>query len=178
MDDAEEEEESEFEQIQREARVISKELMVAQQPRDEIEGPAEDESSMETGEDDLEQELREIYESFVPENAAMRTPNRREQAITVNTPTRGISKQEKLHLYLAKIPIEIVKSKNLQKSLEKYRIARMQYLPEENSRETDALVVAVAPLPNQLKMMGSVVPITSVDNVNEDQRVILRNLLE
>ena len=62
--------------------------------------------------------------------------------------------------------------------MEKYKIARMQYLPEESDGEADALIVAITPLPNQLKMMRMVVSMTSVDEINAEQKAIVKTLVE
>ena len=62
--------------------------------------------------------------------------------------------------------------------MEKYKIARMQYLPEESDGETDALIVAVTPLPNQLEMMGVVVLMTSGNEISEEQKAIVKTLAE
>ena len=70
---------------------------------------------MEAEEQSLERELREIYDSFIPENFAMNTQSRNEQAITISRPTREKATHGKLCLYLAKIPTKIVKNKHLQK---------------------------------------------------------------
>ena len=102
-------EEDEFEQIRREVREISNELKEAQQARKETVSDADQDTQS------LERELRETYDSFIPKNSAMRTPSRKEKAITISTPTREKATLGKLYLYLAKIPIKIVKSKHLQK---------------------------------------------------------------
>lgn len=56
--------------------------------------------------------------------------------------------------------------------MEKYKITLIQYLPEKDDSETDAFIVAVAPLPNNLKMIGAVVSMTSIENIIEDQNTL------
>ena len=73
---------------------------------------------------------------------------------------------------LAKIPMEVIKSKHLSKYLENHKIVRIQYLPAEESAQLDVVVVAVAPLPENLKLRERQIPVTKAKDMNEDQRQI------
>ena len=137
-----------------------------------------DQDSIEESEEDLESVLREIYDSYVPERSIMSTPNRKEQHVTINTQTRKKADANTISIYMAKIPTETVKSKHLQRTLDRRKIARLQYLPSEDSAMMDAILVAVDPLPEEVKIGKIIIPVTRVEDMNEQQRNIFKNIVK
>ena len=136
-----------------------------------------DESTLETEEEDLESVLKEMYDNFVPEKQ-MRTPSRKEQPIKIDTPTRDKAQSSSIAVYLAKISTSVLKSKDLTKALEKQKVARIQYLPTENSDISDAVIVAVTPLAGGLKIGKSEIPVTNIEEMTEEQRRVFQNIIE
>ena len=79
---------------------------------------------------------------------------------------------------MPRIPTAIIDDKDFKKFLEKYKIARVQYIPSEEEELVDAILVAVAPLPQRLKFGKGVIPTTQAENMNEQQRQIFKNIIE
>ena len=87
--------------------------------------------TMESEEDqDLKTELREIYNSIFAKTEGMSTP------ILINTPTRKTSAKTDVHIGIAKLPTEMINSKNVGNYLEKNKIARVQYLSTKDHTHT------------------------------------------
>ena len=61
-------------------------------------------------------------------------------------------------------------------TLEKYNIARIQYLPSIEEEEVDALILAVKPLPTQIQVGGQNVQITNAEEMNEEQKQLFNEL--
>ena len=61
-------------------------------------------------------------------------------------------------------------------TLEKYKIARMQYLPF--IEEVDALIVAVKPLPSQIQVGGQNVHITNAEEMSEEQKQLFKKIAQ
>ena len=66
------------------------------------------------------------------------------------------------------------KYKHLQKTLECRKIARLQYLPSEDSAMMDARLVAVEPLPEEVKIGKTIIPVPRVEDMDEQQRYIFK----
>ena len=98
---------------------------------------------MMNSETDTEDVLRRIYDGFIPPPKGMMTPRRQERPITISTPNKVTSK----HVYIksARVPTSMIEQRELNETLGKYKITRIQYMPEEEDTHVDAVVAAVAP---------------------------------
>ena len=54
----------------------------------------------------------------------------------------------------------------------------MQCIPSEEKDLVDEVLVAVAPLHKRLEFGKGVIPTTQVENMNEQQRQIFKNIIE
>ena len=134
---------------------------------------------MESEEDqDLETELREIYNSIFAKTEGMSTPRREDTPIIINTPTRKTSGKTDVHIGIAKLPTEMIYSKNFGNYLEKNKIARVQYLATEDHTHIDAIIVTVTQLPKYLKFKEQQIPITKAEEMIQEQRLIFKNIVE
>ena len=166
-----------FGQIEKEAKEISDKLRAAEQAEGET-TEAMNQDLMEKSEEDLESVLRKIYDSYVPEIHSMSTPNRKGQPVTVKTLTRKKADANTISIYMAKIPTETEKSKYQQRTLERRKISRLQYLPSEDIAMMDAILVAMEPLPEEVKIGKAVIPVTLVEDTDEQQKNIFKNLVK
>ena len=82
---------------------------------------------------DLETDLREICNSIFAKTEGMSTPRREDTQIIINTPTQKSSAKTDVHIGTAKLPTEMINSKNVGNYLEKNKIARVQYLPTKTT---------------------------------------------
>ena len=92
--------------------------------------------SMDTENEDLEV-LREIYDHFNPEDQGMRTPRRiATDAVRIDTPSKHCQEvaDKRILIAISETSEAVIKTENLAKSLEEYRIARIQYLPSVKSK--------------------------------------------
>lgn len=131
----------------------------------------------EIGEEDLESERREIYDSMFPEQKRMRTQKRTKTPVTMNTPTK--QQENTVTTSMAKMLLTtIVNIKDFILSLDKYRISRVQYIPSDDSNLLDATLVRVAPLPQQFKFKKSVIPITRAEEITPEQKETFKNIIQ
>ena len=166
-----------FKQIEKKAKAIRDKLRATEQAEGKT-TKVMDQDLMEESEEDLESVLREIYGSYVPERLIMCTPNSKEQPVAINTPTRKKADANTISIYLAKRPIEPVKSKHMQRTLERRKTARLQYLPSEDGAIMDAILVAVKPLPKEVKIGKIIIPVPRAEDMDEQQRNIFKNLVQ
>ena len=161
------ESDADMKQIQREANEMSKQF------RDEIQRAVEprnvqqDETMELKEEEDLETVLREIYDSIFPGQGGMSTPKRAEPPKVINTPSRQGGKDANVSISVARIPTATIDDNDFKIHLEKYKIARVQYIPSEEEDFVDAILVAVAPLQQRLRFGREVIPTTEAENRNE-----------
>ena len=135
--------------------------------------------TMESEEDqDLETELREIYNSIFAKTEGMSTPRRGDTPIIINTLTRKTSAKTDVHIGIAKLPTEMIDSKNFGNYMEKNKIARVQYLTTEDYTHIDAIIVTVTQLPKYFKFKEQQILITNAEEMNEEQKLIFKNIVE
>ena len=127
---------------------------------------------------DLQTELREIYNSIFVKTGGMSTSRRGDTPIIINTPTRKTSAKIDVHIGITKLPTEMINSENFSKYLEKNKIARVQYLPTKDHTHVNASIVTVTQLPKYLQFKEQQIPITKTEEMNEEQRLIFKNFVE
>ena len=135
--------------------------------------------SMDTEVEDLEEVLREIYDNFNPEDLGIRSPKRvATDAVRIDTPSkhhRDVADKQ-ISIAIAEISEAVIKT-DLVKSLQEYRIARIQYVPSVKNNIYDALIVAITPLPPQLELKGEKILLTTLEQMSEKQRRTFRSLI-
>ena len=159
---------------------LRKEGQSPEEEKEPDEGMLVDESMSSDEEDEgLEKTLKGIYEKYRanrrssnPVSGSYPSPKQ------INAPSRSGKKKQTVELAIARMPGQLVDHPQFIKALEKYKVGRIQYLPEEGSNEIDALLVAVAALPNKLNILNNIVPITKAEDMTEDQRRTFRRLID
>ena len=83
-----------------------------------------------------------------------------------------------MELAIARMPRQLVDHPHFIRALEKYKITRIQYLPEKVSNDIDALMLAVAVVPNKVNILNNIIPITKAEDMTEGQRHTFRKLID
>ena len=115
--------------------------------------------------------MQEIYDEHSPKEAGTSTPRKRTPK-QINTPTRSKTTPIKSEVSLGIAENEglIVKRKDFIKTMEKYKVDRIQYLPTIEKNMIDSLIVSVKPLPRKLQVGGQNVQITKTENMNVEKK--------
>ena len=136
-----------FEQIEREAALINNGL---REDGGNQNGLAVEDQTMDSEyETDTEEVLREIYEFCA---SPRRSDDTKETRMANYDQYSEQCNYQECVIKLARMTISMMEKRDINEALDRYKIARIQYMPGEQDTRVDEVVVAVAPLPTNLKI--------------------------
>lgn len=133
-----------------------------------------------TDEDDLNDVLMNIYNSYKPQPTHI-TPSRNDrksQPKRITTPINRRKNMKNIYTGLIKAKSNVFNDK-LMKIAEKIKIARIQYMPAAETGYSDALLIGIEPLPSHIEVAdGVTTEIIHAENMNKSQHELFKQLVE
>ena len=124
----------------------------------------------------LERTLRDIFDKH--RSSSAQTSICKGSPEQINIIAKNSSREVSVQLAIAKMPAKLIDHPHFVQALEKYKVARVQYLPAKETNKIDAIIVAVTELPDKINILNTIIPITKAEDMTIEQRDIFKKLID